>query len=474
LSKYASAAFVSYSHDDSEFTIRLVQDLKAAGAGVWLDQLDIEPGQEWDTAIENALKQSPRTLLVLSPSSVKSRNVLNEINFALEEKKVIIPVLHRDCIIPLQLRRIQYIDFRTDYAFGLKALLKNLNAQGSEQGVPPSSKASRESSLSQPEEDDRKNQPKHEQENGRKISKSEETGLRKGSQRKTREASEGVETAVMNGVDSPQPLSAKNYVIIAALGFIFAAGFTLFYVYRVPQLVESGVQGQVFYLLLIPWALACAAFLFGAMKSYARFTHKHLGNFLELGGPVVLFCLVLLGGFKLVPPAPETFDLAVRAHSEDVPLITSGQITLDLPGLPHANIGPDGEANFKGVSARFKGTPIRVLPHVDGYEEKWQTPKLKDNVLDLNLERAHPVIVLSGLLVPPPGKGKSIKVLVDGQDGETSPDDLGRFKLNVNGKAGDRVRVKVYDDRKLVYDDYQVLPGPVTLTLQNRRLSQSE
>ncbi|SRR5216684_404371 len=273
----------------------------------------------------------------------------------------------------------------------------------------------------------------------------------------------------MNRVNSAQPLSAKNYAIIALLGLMFAAGFTLFYVYRVPKLVESGIQGQVFYLLLIPWALSCAAFLFGAMKSYARFSHKHLGNVLELGGPVVLFCLVVLGGFKLVPPAPETFDLAVRAHSKDSPLLTSGQITLDLPGLPHANIGPDGEANFKGISARFRGTPIRVLPHVDGYEEKWLTPKLEGSVLDVELERAHPITVLTGSIVPPPATGKTIKILVDGQEGETSPDELGRFKLNVSGTEGERVRLKVYRGVELVYDDYQMLPGPVTLRLQKGR-----
>src|ERR1035438_8783114 len=114
----------------------------------------------------------------------------------------------------------------------------------------------------------------------------------------------------MKTSDTVQPLSAMNYAIVAGLGLIIAAGFTLFYIYQVPKLVANGAQGQIFYLLLIPWALSCAAFLFGAMKSYARFTYKHLGNFLELGGPVVLFCLVLVGGFKLVPPAPETFDLA--------------------------------------------------------------------------------------------------------------------------------------------------------------------
>ena len=269
----------------------------------------------------------------------------------------------------------------------------------------------------------------------------------------------------MNGVNSGQPLSGKNYVIIALLGLMFGAGFTVFYVYRVPQLVENGIQGQVFYLLLIPWALSCAAFLFGAMKSYAQFTHKHLGNFLELGGPVVLFCLVVVGGFKLVPPAIETFDLAVRAHSNDSPLITSGEITLELPGLPHASFGPDGEANFKGISSRFKGTPIRVLPHVDGYEEKWLQPELEGNVLNVDLERAHPITVLNGSLVPRPRAEKTIKIIVDGQQAKTSPDEFGRFKLDVSGKPGDRVRLKIYSEGKLVYDDYQLLPGPITLRL---------
>ena len=273
----------------------------------------------------------------------------------------------------------------------------------------------------------------------------------------------------MKKADSAQPLSAMSYAIIAALGLIFAAGFTLFYIYQVPRLVESGAQGQVFYVLLIPWALSCAAFLFGAMKSYARFTYKHLGSFLELGGPVVLFCLVLVGGFKLVPPAPETFDLTVRAHSADErdPIITSGKITIDLDNDRRtASLGANGEADFKGIPPKFRGATLKVLPQVDGYEEQWQRHKLKTNVLDLPLVRAAlPVTILTGTITPPPGTGKTIKILVEGQKGETSPDDLGRFELSVNGKAGDRVRLRVYSDGKPVYDDYQVLPGPVTLSL---------
>jgi hypothetical protein len=122
-------AFFSYSRDDSAFAVRLAQDLKAAGASVWIDQLDIEPGQEWDSAIEAAVTRSPRMLLILSPASVKSRNVRNEISLALDENRTIIPVLYQDCTVPLQLRRVQYIDLRTDYSRGVNILLKTLAAE---------------------------------------------------------------------------------------------------------------------------------------------------------------------------------------------------------------------------------------------------------------------------------------------------------------------------------------------------------
>jgi hypothetical protein len=282
----------------------------------------------------------------------------------------------------------------------------------------------------------------------------------------------------MKKADSTQPLSPMHYAMIAVAGLIIAAGFTLFYIYQVPKLVANGAQGQIFYLLLIPWALSCAAFLFGAMKSYATFTYKHLGGVLELGGPVVLFCLVLVGGFKLVPPSAESFDVTVRAHSADQhdPMITLGKITLDLDNDRRtAPLGVNGEADFKGIPAKFKGSTLRVLPQVEGYEEQWQEQQLKGNVLDLALARAAPAVtILKGIISPPPAAGKTVRVFVDGQKGETSADDLGRFELSVNGKPGDRVVVKVYVDGKQVYDDFQVLPGPVTLSLHKPDTARGE
>src|SRR5215471_4481436 len=86
----APAAFFSYCRDDSDFALRLAEDLKAAGAAVWMDQLDIEPGMRWDRAVEDALNHCPRILVILSPLSVKSDNVRDEISFALRKQKVVI------------------------------------------------------------------------------------------------------------------------------------------------------------------------------------------------------------------------------------------------------------------------------------------------------------------------------------------------------------------------------------------------
>src|SRR5689334_2591696 len=99
-----SLAFFSYSRADGEFVLKLAKDLRAAGASVWLDQLDIKAGQHWDRAVENALSRCPALLVILSPSSVDSPNVMDEVGFAIDEKKPVIPVLHKDCKIPLRLR----------------------------------------------------------------------------------------------------------------------------------------------------------------------------------------------------------------------------------------------------------------------------------------------------------------------------------------------------------------------------------
>jgi hypothetical protein len=125
--------FISYSRQDSEFALKLASDLKAAGIRAWIDQIDIQPGNSWDRAIEDALTSSSTFLVILSPDSVRSHDLQDEVGFALEKHKHVIPILNRDCRIPLILSRVHAIDFRREYDQGLASLLKALRVET----VPP-------------------------------------------------------------------------------------------------------------------------------------------------------------------------------------------------------------------------------------------------------------------------------------------------------------------------------------------------
>jgi hypothetical protein len=131
------STFISYSRANSDFAVRLAKDLKSAGLDVWLDQLDIPTGARWDDEIERALEKSSIFLIILSPESIESQNVKDEVGYAIDSGKHILPVVTRSCKIPLRLRRFQFVDFSNkpyeDSLAEIKYLLsntKNLAATG--------------------------------------------------------------------------------------------------------------------------------------------------------------------------------------------------------------------------------------------------------------------------------------------------------------------------------------------------------
>ncbi|MBL0712102.1 MAG: acyl carrier protein [Desulfosarcina sp.] len=127
--------FLSYSREDSEFALKLAQDLRSAGLNIWIDQIDITAGMRWDRSIEKAMEACGCFIILLSPDSVGSFNVMDELAFALEERKKIVPVLYRSCKIPFRLRRIQYIDFTGKYDTSLVLLIRIFKMEND--SVPP-------------------------------------------------------------------------------------------------------------------------------------------------------------------------------------------------------------------------------------------------------------------------------------------------------------------------------------------------
>lgn len=129
--------FISYSRVNEGFAIKLATELKLAGYRVWLDQLDIPTGARWDEEIEKALHECGIFLAILTPSFVASENAKDEIGYAIDHGKRILPVLLQECEIPLRIRRFQYIDFtKMNYGEGVKRAKEMLAKLVNEESVP--------------------------------------------------------------------------------------------------------------------------------------------------------------------------------------------------------------------------------------------------------------------------------------------------------------------------------------------------
>lgn len=125
----AETIFVSYSSKDRPFAIGLVKELQNLGANVWIDQLGIGLGENWDNAIEEALEKSETFMLILSPTSVESQNVQDEVSIAINTNKKMVPILIKECELPMRWQRKQYADLANNPDKAIHDILTFLGLQ---------------------------------------------------------------------------------------------------------------------------------------------------------------------------------------------------------------------------------------------------------------------------------------------------------------------------------------------------------
>lgn len=129
-SALSDSYFLSYSRSDQEFALRLATNLRERGIAMWVDQLDIRPSEHWDRAIERAVHDCRGLVVVLSPRSVESDNVADEISFAIDHKKSVLPVMIEKCRLPLRITRMQVIDATAGYDRALEQCAEVLGGEG--------------------------------------------------------------------------------------------------------------------------------------------------------------------------------------------------------------------------------------------------------------------------------------------------------------------------------------------------------
>jgi len=125
----SDSIFLSYSSDDRPFALGFAKELQDLGVNVWIDQLGIKLGQNWDNAIEEALEKSDTFLLLISPTSIASQNVQDEVSIAINAEKKLVPILIKKCDLPMRWQRRQYADLTQEPDKAIKDVLESIGLQ---------------------------------------------------------------------------------------------------------------------------------------------------------------------------------------------------------------------------------------------------------------------------------------------------------------------------------------------------------
>jgi WD40 repeat protein len=113
--------FVSYSRRDSEFVGRLSASIHDNGKEVWVDTDGIADGEVFPEAIKRAIEGSDAFVFVITPDSTHSAYCENEVEYARELQKRIVPVLRApvpDSELHAEIRDRSWIPFTDDAQYG--------------------------------------------------------------------------------------------------------------------------------------------------------------------------------------------------------------------------------------------------------------------------------------------------------------------------------------------------------------------
>ena len=106
--------FISYSSNDQDKVVKLADKLRSSGVSIWVDESGIGAATLWSKEIAGAIKGCKVLVLMVTPNSVKSENVVKEVTLAAEQRKKILPVVLEPTQIPealeYHLAGIQHLD----------------------------------------------------------------------------------------------------------------------------------------------------------------------------------------------------------------------------------------------------------------------------------------------------------------------------------------------------------------------------
>lgn len=112
-------AFISYSRNDREYA-RVVADALRHGnraARIFVDELELNPGESWQQAIYDILDASARIVTLISPDYLQSKVCKEEFNIALfrnreSDANILFPIYLKTTVLPTYMKMVNYADCR--------------------------------------------------------------------------------------------------------------------------------------------------------------------------------------------------------------------------------------------------------------------------------------------------------------------------------------------------------------------------
>ncbi len=98
--------FVSYSHRDKQSVEPIVSQIESMGRTVWMDRTGITGQAGWAGQIVRAIRECKAVVLMASPNSYASDQVVRELYLAMNHKKPIVPIELAPAELPDELQYI--------------------------------------------------------------------------------------------------------------------------------------------------------------------------------------------------------------------------------------------------------------------------------------------------------------------------------------------------------------------------------
>lgn len=223
------------------------------------------------------------------------------------------------------------------------------------------------------------------------------------------------------------------YAVISLVGFLLGAALLLLFVGWAEKLIRLGLDEKVFYVLLLPLGLCAAAFLFGAMNSFAAHRGQVLSGRLTLGGPAVIFVLVVFTGLQLVPKTAP-FSMTVFAHEVGNPAarLTSGTLKLTYGDVTvSGDLDQNGRATYTSIPRTYLGQKayFALESRAHMLAEPAREHTLAEGSLYLPVKINDSLVTILGRVSDESGRQPlgDAQVMVDGHS--ASSDTTGVFKL---------------------------------------------